>query len=108
MRRRRGPVDPLPVPLQTFVESDWSEWLLNRPDPAAEAYVDLEVFYRGLADKPAVAACYRRRDARTRWHWARRAWLKMYGYHDLAFDDWIDEIGSEHRILDAELREASG
>jgi hypothetical protein len=92
------------------VESDWSEWLLDGPDPAAQAYKDGDstAFYAGLADRPAVAAAWRRMDAHRRWTAARRAWLEAHGEHRLAFDWWIDDIAYEHRVLRQELRAATG
>ena len=98
----------LPKSLQEFVEDDWSEWLLPGPDPGTVGYVDVDAFYAGLADRPEVAAVWRRLDAHKRWTAARRTWLEAHGHPDLAFDCWLDDVAYEHRVLRAELREASG
>jgi hypothetical protein len=100
----------LPKSLQEFVEADWETWLLDAPDPAASAYADgdVERFYRLHADKsPAWHALYRRLDRHKRWTAARRGWLEAHGYHDLAWDQWIDDVAYEHRVLRRELRELS-
>jgi hypothetical protein len=106
-RRARPDPGDLPAPLAEFCEADWSEWLLDGPDPGTEGYVDAERFYAGLADRPAVAACWRRLDAHKRWSAARRAWLEAHGHPQLAFDGWIDDIAYEHRVLRAEIRAAT-
>jgi hypothetical protein len=106
--RRSTPLPAgFPAPLLEFVEADWQQWLLDGPDPATVAYVDMAAFYRQLEAKPAVAACWRRLDAHRRWTAARRGWLEAHGQDRLAFDWWIDDIAYEHRVLRAELRAAA-
>jgi hypothetical protein len=107
MRRRQRPGSTLPGPPQHFVEADWSEWLLDGPDPGAEGYVDMAAFYAGIADRPKLVAAWRRLDAHRRWTAARRAWLEAQGMHQAAVDCWVDDIAAEHRVLRAQIREAA-
>jgi hypothetical protein len=120
--RRREPDPGWPAPLRTFHEADWQEWLLDGPDPAAHAYVDIDAFYAlpheitevcgwvdseqrtrtvmvGIGDRPDLVAHWRRIDAHHRWREARRAWLKAHGLHDLALHNWIEDIQYERRVL---------
>jgi hypothetical protein len=109
----------MPAPLRAFNEADWQEWLLDGPDPAADAYVDMEAFYAlphpaewvngwvngerrtstvivGIGDRPELVAHYRRMDAHKRWSAARVAWLKERGLPWL--DTWIDDMRFEHLL----------
>jgi hypothetical protein len=113
----------MPKPLQAFIEADWQEWMLEGPDPAADAYVDMEAFYAlphpvtrqvfrgtglpavtrtetvGIGDRPELVAYWRHLDAHRRWTAARRAWLEAAGHHDLAFDTWLDDVSYRNRVL---------
>ena len=122
----------MPQPLVAFCEADWSEWLLDGPDPAqADLNVPLEEWYApphpvtrevfcgtgsppqtqttmvGIGDRPHLVAAYRRYDARRRWREAKRAWLEAHGHPDLAFDAWIDDVVNGRRELQRDLA-ASG
>jgi hypothetical protein len=90
----------MPQPLREFAEADWQEWLLDGPDPAAEAFKDGDstAFYAGIADRPELVAHHRLLDAHQRWIAARRGWLEEHVSADAGFDFWIDAIAEHHRM----------
>jgi hypothetical protein len=119
VRRRRRAFE-WPPGLGRFNPDDWQEWMLDGPDPAADAYkIPLEEFYAmphettqlagysngeeilrtvtvGIGDKPPeVIAVWRWIDAHRRWTEARVGGLKQNGYEWL--DVWLDGIRAEHR-----------
>lgn len=118
---RKQPDPGIPGPLREFNEADWQEWLLDGPDPAADAYavpleewyapphpVEVEVFRGtglpmttrmemvGIGDRPELVAVWRRVDAHKRWSHARIEWLKARGLPWLA--TWIDDVRAEHQL----------
>jgi hypothetical protein len=90
----------MPQPLAEFNADDWQEWLLEGPDPAAEAFKDGDstAFYAGIADRPELVAHWGRLDAHKRWYEARRAWLTEHVDAQAGFDFWIDAVAEHHRM----------
>ena len=112
----------MPQVLRSFNADDWSEWLLEGPDPAQEGLgIPLAELYAlphpkavedfrgtarptttkiitvGIGDRPALVAIQRREDAYKRWTEARRSWLAAHVSETEALHFWIDAVAGRHR-----------